>query len=108
LQTETNKAVNAISQGQNQANDCVEQSQALHDAIEQIESALLTINSMSQSINHAAHDQVSFSQQIEHTMSDTATAAEHNAQQSSAMAQRSQELNQLAHSLTDSVKRFTL
>ncbi|QIR14088.1 methyl-accepting chemotaxis protein [Shewanella aestuarii] len=108
LQTETDKAVKAISQGQNQANECVEQSQALHTAIQQIESALMTINSMSQSINHAAQDQVSFSQQIDHTMSDTAKAAEHNAKQSSAMAQRSQELNQLATSLTNSVKRFTL
>ncbi|UJF21215.1 methyl-accepting chemotaxis protein [Shewanella sp. OMA3-2] len=108
LQHETTNAVKAISQGQTQANQCVEQSQALHDAIEQIESALLTIDKMGQSINHAANEQVSFSEQIEHTMAETAESAEHNALESSAMAKRSQELNQLAHSLTASVERFKL
>ncbi|WP_434952398.1 methyl-accepting chemotaxis protein [Shewanella sp. HL-SH4] len=108
LQHETTNAVKAITQGQTQANQCVEQSQALHDAIEHIESALLTIDKMSQSINHAAHEQVSFSEQIEHTMAETAESAEHNAEESSAMAKRSQELNQLAHSLTASVERFKL
>ena len=108
LQQETTNAVKAITQGQTQANQCVEQSQALHDAIEHIESALLTIDKMSQSINQAAHEQVSFSEQIEHTMAETAESAEHNAEESSAMAKRSKELNQLAHSLTTSVERFKL
>lgn len=108
LQHETTNAVNAISKGQSDANQCVAQSQSLHDAIEQIESALLTINKMSQGINQAAHEQVNFSEQIEHTMTITAESAETNAQESSAMAKRSQELNQLAHSLTASVERFKL
>ncbi|MGZ9897856.1 methyl-accepting chemotaxis protein [Shewanella gaetbuli] len=108
LQNETTNAVNAISQGQDQANQCVEQSQALHDAIEKIESALLTINAMSETINSAAHQQVNYSQQIEQTMVETTEAAKHNAQDSADMAKRSQELNQLAHSLTDSVERFKL
>jgi methyl-accepting chemotaxis protein len=108
LQHETTNAVKAISKGQSDANQCVAQSQSLHDAIEQIESALLTINKMSQGINQAAHEQVNFSEQIEHTMTITAESAETNAQESSAMAKRSQELNQLAHSLTASVERFKL
>nr|WP_150099413.1 methyl-accepting chemotaxis protein [Shewanella frigidimarina] len=108
LQQETTYAVTAISQGQIQASECVEQSQSLHDAIEQIEAALSTINGMSQSITHAANEQVSHSQQIEQTMTQTAEAAEQNAQESASMTQQSQQLNQLAHSLTTSVERFTL
>ena len=108
LQQETTYAVTAISQGQTQASECVEQSQSLHDAIEQIEAALSTINGMSQSITHAANEQVSHSQQIEQTMTQTADAAEQNAQESASMTQQSQQLNQLAHSLTTSVERFTL
>jgi|TARA_R110002050_G_scaffold42734_2_gene102684 methyl-accepting chemotaxis protein len=108
LQQETTYAVTAISQGQIQASECVEQSQSLHDAIEQIEAALSTINGMSQSITHAANEQVSHSQQIEQTMTQTADAAEQNAQESASMTQQSQQLNQLAHSLTTSVERFTL
>ena len=108
LQLETTNAVKAISKGQSEANQCVEQSQSLHDAIEKIESALLTINHMSQGINQAANEQVNFSEQIEHTMTVTADSAETNAEDSSAMAKRSQELNQLAHSLTASIERFKL
>lgn len=108
LQQETTYAVTAISQGQIQASECVEQSQSLHDAIEQIEAALSTINGMSQSITHAANEQVSHNQQIEQTMTQTADAAEQNAQESASMTQQSQQLNQLAHSLTTSVERFTL
>jgi len=108
LQHETTNAVKAISKGQADANQCVEQSQSLHDAIEQIEAALVTINKMSQGINQAANEQVSFSEQIEHTMMVTADSAETNAQESSVMAKRSKELNQLAHSLTASVERFKL
>ncbi|AZG75128.1 methyl-accepting chemotaxis protein [Shewanella livingstonensis] len=108
LQQETIHAVNAISRGQIQASECVEQSQSLHDAIEQIEKALSTINGMSQSITYASNEQVNYSQQIELTMSQTADAAEQNAQESTSMTEQSQQLNQLAHSLTTSVERFTL
>jgi methyl-accepting chemotaxis protein len=108
LQQETTYAVTAISQGQIQASECVEQSQSLHDAIEQIEAALSTINGMSQSITHAANEQVSHSQQIEQTMTQTADSAEQNAHESASMTQQSQQLNQLAHSLTTSVERFKL
>ena len=108
LQQETTKAVKAISQGQNQANECVQQGQSLHDAIEQIEAALGIINGMSQSITQAADQQVNYSQRIEQTMTETAAAATQNADESTTMTQRSQQLNKLAHSLTASVERFKL
>lgn len=108
LQQETTNAVKAITQGQNQASECVEQSQSLHDAIENIETALNTISGMSQNITHAANEQVNYSQQIEQTMTQTADSAQQNAQESASMTERSQQLNQLAHSLTTSVERFKL
>ncbi|MGK0410802.1 MAG: methyl-accepting chemotaxis protein [Shewanella psychromarinicola] len=108
LQQETTNAVNAISQGQMQASECVEQSQSLHDAIKQIETALSTINGMSQSITHSANEQVNHSQLIEQTMTQTADSAQQNAQESTSMTNRSQQLNQLARSLTTSVERFKL
>jgi methyl-accepting chemotaxis protein len=108
LQQETTNAVNAISQGQMQATECVEQSQSLHDAIKQVETALSTINGMSQSITHSANEQVNHSQLIEQTMTQTADSAQQNAQESTSMTHRSQQLNQLARSLTTSVERFKL
>jgi methyl-accepting chemotaxis protein len=108
LQQETQNAVGAIGQGQSQATECVSESKTLHTAIEQIENALQNISVMSQSINQAANEQVQFSHQIGATMADTSQAAEHNAKESASMAERSAELNKLAHSLTASVERFKL
>ncbi|WP_153913433.1 methyl-accepting chemotaxis protein [Shewanella sp. TC10] len=108
LQHETQNAVGAISQGQQQAKDCVSQSQSLNDAIEQIEQALTTISSMSQHISQASNEQLNYSEKIEATMAETTETAQQNAAESSAMAKRSEELNQLAHSLSTSVERFKL
>ncbi|MCL1067063.1 methyl-accepting chemotaxis protein [Shewanella olleyana] len=108
LQHETQNAVSAISQGQQQAKDCVSQSQSLNDAIEQIEQALTTISSMSQRISQASNEQLNYSEKIEATMAETTETAQQNATESSEMAMRSEELNQLAHSLSTSVERFKL
>ena len=67
LQNETQMAEVAISQGQNQAAECVSQSQELSNAIKQIESALHTIDEMSKSISIASNEQLGFSQDIEAT-----------------------------------------
>lgn len=108
LQTETAAATSAITTGQAQANACVEQSQALQDAIAHIETTLQTINHMSLEITHAAHEQLDYSQQIESSMNEAAIAADQNANEAMDMAKRSSEVTLLAHSLTSSVERFTL
>lgn len=108
LQTETHAAQNAISQGQNQAAECVSQSHELNNAIEQIGGALQTIDKMSKSINNAAQEQLIFSQNIEASMIEASTAASYNAKESKDMSNRSEEVNQLAKSLTNSVERFKL
>ncbi|WP_042145295.1 MULTISPECIES: methyl-accepting chemotaxis protein [unclassified Pseudoalteromonas] len=108
LQNETETAETAISQGQNQASECVSQSQELSKAIEQIEHALHTIDQMSKSINDSAQEQLTFSQNIESTMSEASNAANTNANEAQAMSLRSKALNELAQSLTSSVARFKL
>ncbi|ASP47097.1 methyl-accepting chemotaxis protein [Cognaticolwellia beringensis] len=108
LQTETQTAEIAISQGQNQAAECVSQSQELSHAIKQIESALHTIDEMSKSISVASNEQLGFSQEIELTMTEAAEAATSNAAESQDLSNRSDEVNELAHSLTNSVARFKL
>lgn len=108
LQQETTAAVMAITTGQHQANECVEQSQSLHDAIGQIEASLHSINHMSQQIIQAAHEQLDYSQQIELSMNEAAQSAEENANEAMDMAKRSNEVTLLAHSLTSSVERFKL
>ncbi|MGB1261647.1 MAG: methyl-accepting chemotaxis protein [Cognaticolwellia sp.] len=108
LQQETDTAETAISQGQTQAGECVAQSQELTNAIKQIESALHTIDEMSKSISVASNEQLGFSQEIAGTMSEAAEAAAHNATESQKLSNRSDEVNKLADSLTDSVARFKL
>lgn len=108
LQKETSMAANAITTGQNQANECVGQSQNLQDAIAHIESTLHTLNDMSLEITHAAHEQLDYSQRIESSMSEAAQAADQNANEAMDMAKRSNEVTTLAHSLTSSVERFKL
>uniref|UniRef100_E6XR33 Methyl-accepting chemotaxis sensory transducer n=1 Tax=Shewanella putrefaciens (strain 200) TaxID=399804 RepID=E6XR33_SHEP2 len=108
LQQETSTAADAIRTGQHQANECVEQSQALHGAIGQIEASLYSINHMSQHIIQAAHEQLNYSQRIESSMSEAAQAATQNANEAMDMAKRSNEVTLLAHSLTSSVERFKL
>ena len=108
LQNETQMAEVAISQGQNQAAECVSQSQELSNAIKQIESALHTIDEMSKSISIASNEQLGFSQDIEATMNEASTAANHNAVESLDLSNRSEDVNKLADSLTASVARFKL
>jgi len=108
LQNDTSIAVKAISEGQTQASECVAQSQQLSQAINQIEDTLKAIDSMSKSITNAAQEQLIYSEKIEQTMSDTAEAANKNATEASNMHKRSEDVNNLARSLTSSVERFTL
>jgi len=108
LQNDTHTAEGVISQGQTQASECVSQSQELSKAIEQIEQALQTIDEMSKSITGSAQEQLTFSQNIESTMSEASIAANTNATEANDMSLRSNELNELAQSLTSSVARFKL
>jgi methyl-accepting chemotaxis protein len=108
LQSDTHTAEEVIFQGQTQASECVSQSQELSKAIKHIEQALQTINEMSKSITGSAQEQLTFSQNIESTMTEASSAANTNATEANDMSLRSNELNELAQSLTSSVARFKL
>ncbi|MBA6291124.1 methyl-accepting chemotaxis protein [Colwellia sp. MB3u-70] len=108
LQKETKTAEIAIFQGQSQATECASKSQELSHGIKQIDTALHTIDEMSKSISIASNEQLVFSQDIEVTMTAAAEAATHNAAESQDLSNRSDEVNKLAGSLTDSVARFKL
>ncbi|MBE0364698.1 methyl-accepting chemotaxis protein [Pseudoalteromonas ulvae UL12] len=108
LQKETDGAQQAIHQGQMQATECAEQSVELNQAIMQIETALHTIDQMSKSITVAAQQQLSFSTDIASTMAQTEIAAQGNAEQAKGMTVTSEEVSQLAHSLSSSIHRFKL
>jgi aerotaxis receptor len=108
LQHETQTVSTAISLGQTQASDCVAQSQELGNAIKQIENALYTIDEMSKSISESSGEQLGFSQNIETTMGEAATAASYNAEQALDLSKRNEDVNKLVNSLTSSVERFRL
>ncbi|MBA6289555.1 methyl-accepting chemotaxis protein [Colwellia sp. MB3u-4] len=108
LQKETKTAEIAIFQGQSQATECASKSQELSHGIKQIDTALHTIDEMSKSISIASNEQLGFSQDIEVTMTAAAEAATHNAAESQDLSNRSDDVNKLAGSLTDSVARFKL
>lgn len=108
LQKETKIAEVAIFQGQSQATECASKSQELRHGIKQIDTALQTIDEMSKSISIASNEQLGFSQDIEISMTAAAEAATHNAAESQDLSNRSDDVNKLAGSLTDSVARFKL
>ncbi len=108
LQLDTNIAVKAISQGQNQATECVNQSEELSRAIGQIETTLNAINNMSESITFAAQEQLVYSQDIDVRLNETALATNKNAEEAQTMHERSDKVNKLAQSLMSSVERFKL
>ncbi|WP_299797716.1 methyl-accepting chemotaxis protein [uncultured Shewanella sp.] len=108
LQQETESVADSISVGQSTAAQCVIQSRELRAAIEHMDTSLSTIEQMSKHIAQVADDQLADSQNIEVSMGETLNTANQNAREASGVAERSAEVNELARSLTRSVKRFRL
>lgn len=108
LQQETSNAVKEIGIGQSEAMECALQSQELSRAIELMDSALSAIEQMSKNISFVAQDQLSGSERIVSGMNEATDAAGLNAEEARNMAKRSEEMSELAHSLTSSVGRFRL
>ncbi|QFU20614.1 methyl-accepting chemotaxis protein [Shewanella eurypsychrophilus] len=108
LQQETSNAVKEIGLGQSQAMECVTQSLELSRAIELMDGALSGIEQMSKNIALVAQEQLSGSERIVLGMAEAADAAGQNEEEAKNMAKRSEEMNELARSLTSSVERFQL
>lgn len=106
LQQHTKTTQNEINDGQQQAKQCVENSTELNQAVERIKSTLLSVNQMSEQIANASHEQLTNSNDIQKIMAKVTEQATLNANNATTLASESEDVNQLAHSLTSAVERF--
>ena len=106
LQQHTKTTQSEINDGQQQAKKCVENSAELNKAVERIKSTLLSVNQMSEQIAKASHEQLTNSNDIQKIMAKVTEQATLNAKNATTLASESEDVNQLAHSLTSAVERF--
>ena len=106
LQQHTQTTQEHITDGQHQAKQCVKNSTELNKAVERIKSTLLSVNQMSEQIAHASHEQLTNSSDIQQIMAKVTEQATLNAKNATTLASESEDVNQLAHSLTSAVERF--
>lgn len=106
LQQHTQTTQEHITDGQHQAKQCVKNSTELNKAVERIKSTLLSVNQMSEQIAHASHEQLTNSNDIQQIMAKVTEQATLNAKNATTLASESEDVNQLAHSLTSAVERF--
>jgi len=106
LQQQAQAAQQEINDGQQQAADCVANSSELNQAVDKIKSTLVTINQMSQQIADSSHHQLDNSNEIKQIMATVTEQAHSNAEHAGMLATQSEDVNQLAHSLTSAVERF--
>jgi methyl-accepting chemotaxis protein len=106
LQQHTKTTQKEINDGQQQAKQCVENSAELNKAVERIKGTLLSINHMSEQIATASHEQLTNSDDIQKIMAKVTEQATLNANNATTLASESEDVNQLAHSLTSAVERF--
>ncbi|MBQ4834112.1 methyl-accepting chemotaxis protein [Pseudoalteromonas sp. MMG010] len=106
LQQHTQATQNQINDGQHPAQSCVDNSTELTHAVEKIKEALLCVNKMSQHIANVSHQQLNNSSDIQGIMTNLTTQASSNAKNACALAEQSEDVNQLAHSLKSSVENF--
>ena len=106
LQQHTKTTQEHITDGQHQAKQCVKNSTELNKAVERIKSTLLSVNQMSEQIAHASHEQLTNSNEIQQIMAKVTEQATLNAKNATTLASESEDVNQLAHSLTSAVERF--
>ncbi|MEH6394629.1 methyl-accepting chemotaxis protein [Pseudoalteromonas sp.] len=106
LQQQASTAHHEINDGQQQAKECVANSSELNQAVDKIKSTLVTINQMSTQIAGSSHHQLDNSNDIKQIMSQVTVQAQNNAEHASTLATQSEDVNQLAHSLTSAVERF--
>lgn len=106
LQQHTKTTQSEINDGQKQAQQCVENSARLNKAVERIKSTLLSIDQMSEQIANSSHEQLTHSCDIQKIMAKVTEQATLNTDNAMTLASESEEVNQLAHSLTSAVERF--
>lgn len=106
LQTGAHAAVEAMSKGKKQAENCVTQTEVAAQALESITNAVHSAHDMSEQISHAAKEQNQVSNEISHLLESIVTIAEQTASGAEQTSQSSHEVARLAEELRQSVDQF--
>lgn len=106
LQTGAHAAVEAMSKGKKQAENCVTQTEVAAQALESITNAVHLAHDMSEQISHAAKEQNQVSNEISHLLESIVTIAEQTASGAEQTSQSSHEVARLAEELRQSVDQF--
>ncbi len=108
LQSSAAEAVNVMDNGQKQAGSSVEEAGKAEEALQQITSAIHTINQMNQEIAAAANEQGEKSTEVAERLKQVLKTADAALQAARKTANSNQELNALAEKLQGMVSRFRL
>lgn len=106
LQVGTNSTVEAMNQGRNQADNCVEQAIKTNDALDAITRAISVINDMNMQIASASEEQSSVAEEINKNVVNVKRVAEENAVASNQTSSSSAEIARLAEDLGQLVSQF--
>jgi len=106
LQSGAHAAVEAMSKGKKQAENCVTQTEVAAEALESITNAVHLAHDMSEQISHAAREQNQVSNEISHLLESIVTIAEQTASGAEQTSQSSHEVARLAEELRLSVDQF--
>jgi methyl-accepting chemotaxis protein len=106
LQTGAHAAVEAMTKGKKQAENCVTQTEVAAQALESITNAVHLAHDMSEQISHAAKEQNQVSNEISHLLESIVTIAEQTASGAEQTSQSSHEVARLAEELRQSVDQF--
>lgn len=106
LQVGTQTTVEAMNQGRNQADNCVEQAIKTNDALDAITRAISVINDMNIQIASASEEQSSVAEEINKNVVNVKRVAEENAVASNQTSSSSAEIARLAEDLGQLVSQF--
>jgi len=108
LQKGSSKAVDAVSQSQEQAISVVEYAEQTNSTFQSIANSVFQINQMSTQIATAAEEQIAVSEDISRSIVIVDSMATQNAEASASAFEASESLTQMANELDNIVKQFKL
>jgi len=108
LQKGSSKAVNAVSQSQEQATSVVEYAEQTNNTFKSIADSVFQINQMSTQIATAAEEQIAVSEDISRSIVTVDSMATQNVEASASAFEASESLTEMANELDNIVKQFKL
>ncbi|MCM2681298.1 methyl-accepting chemotaxis protein [Echinimonas agarilytica] len=108
LQTGAQQAVAAMTQGQEKADQCVQQVEESTNALQAITDSVHHAHDISNQINHAASEQTDVTAQISERLEQIVSIAEENAVGAKQTAEASQQVAALSEELKNSIERFSV